>query len=77
MCLLYVACTDSSVVTWLPTVGMLVGRAGPWPSSCKAVPTVEAAGSPGIWGWTCIQLGAATGAPAVSASPLVSAVQRG
>lgn len=74
---LYVACMDFSVVTWLPTVGMLIGRAGPWPSSCEVVPTVEATGPPGVWGWIRIQLAAATGAPGVSASPLVSAVQRG
>lgn len=70
----YVACMDSSVVTWLPTVGMLIGRAGSWPSGCQAVPAMEATGPTGVWGWIPRQLAAATGVPGVSASPLVSAV---
>lgn len=59
----FVACVDSSVVTWLPTVGMLIGRAGLWPSGCQIVPSVEATGPAGVWGWIPIQLAAATGVP--------------
>lgn len=58
-------------MTWLPTVGMLIGRAGPWPSGCHTVPAVEATGPTCVWGWIPIQLAAATGVPGVSASPLV------
>lgn len=35
-------------MTWLPTVGMLIGRAGLWPSGCQTVPAVEATGPTGV-----------------------------